>query len=358
MTRIGLGGGFVLAATGFAGLVQADTLGTWLRAMETKPTDNVQHSWGPLEKGGWKNLPQNIVQAGSTVDHPLCLQEAQNGGPRWLGTGVPSTSSSGAVFPRCATYVTKSAKAGTFFTFDPNKPMPVWVEWNASKPEPRGAVTVATQDPTGRRLFACRGTGNAGMLGYVGDDAKCYLTGFDASWSVLNSAATNYQILVKSSAASDIEPRFGWVEAAPGYMPFGPMATIEEPTGPGPNGIVEVRSTPKLHTVCRVREGSDWWPGYLRTTDAKCVYFTWYGQTQKKESATYEVHRNGSYPLLDPYRFNNSGGKATYACTAFKNGQGPIVGFTNNPGQCTDGSRTDGNKIKLLALPNADHGRG
>jgi hypothetical protein len=354
-----------LAVASLSGLALAGpTLGSWFNTQAIIDGQKVPE-WGPALGDGWKQLPVNIVAVSTgsgpnRVSYPICLQGSSATSTAmtkrgWVGVAESDTYKNGDVVVNCDS-PQGSAVAGTIFIQKPNTPVPAWATSDSTKPEPRGAVLIATQENPARKLYACTFAlaGEKRYVGYIGDDGRCY--------AVSPGGGTKdqgvYDVLVKSSAAGDAIPNAGWESAEVSHLPHGTLAKVIEPVGPLRGNVILVRPEPKYWTVCRVRDNNQWWPGYIQP-DSSCGYFTYFGgSTQKKNAANYEVFRMGAGPLVTNYVFNQMNGAKYYACTAFLDGSGPVVGFSDNLTGCTNGVLSGSSQLKRLDLPNVDHDRG
>lgn len=353
-----------LALAIFSGAaVAGPRFGTWLSTQRIATSQDMKNQWGPVKGEGWSQLPVNIVRVTGRdgAQYPICLftpndGEAASAQPGMLGL-AHNWVSGNAVKVVCRAYgaAWNVKRDATVFIGQGNRPAPVWTPSTSAKPEPWGAVVLATQESPARRLFACTfADGGEPVAGFIRDNGEC----FGATTDGGSKSSATYDVLVASNAPGDIAPRYGWVGAASNYMPHGNMAYLVEKNGVGRGGIAPIQAAPKTHTVCRVKDGNEWWPGYVQA-DFNCGYFTYFnGSTQKKSSSTYEVYRRGNGPMLVDYAFNKMGGKSYYACTAFKTGSGPIMGFSNNLTGCTDGTLTGSEQLEQLDLPDAYADRG
>lgn len=346
---------FVLAAPTSADA--APTMGSYLDEHLSSDTQgpNLTNTWGPRKNDGWTSLPSSWTLVGLVTDgaaYPLCATGGSTSG--WVGFGRARIVGDRTNL-RCTTYAEQSDTA-YYFDYASPKPAPMWINTAASTPEPRGAIVLLTQEGSRRRIFACQfQKGGALFVGHIGDDGVCQ----GVTHTGTKDTASTYLTLVTKGTGADAQPRWGWVDASPGYSPHAPsLASV----GLNLRGAVDTRA------LCAVSDGGQTWPGWF--AHGTCEYFTYSNNaTQRKTSNTYRVFRLQPGAAKAPYVFNRMGGKAYYACTSSKTINGTVVdvmfGFTNAPGTCTDGRDTTVDNrhggwtgTKLVELPNPDANAG
>jgi len=330
----------------------APTLGTWLNSNRLATNADTRAAFGPPKGLGWTSLPTGVASVNiGGVAHPVCVTDTG-----WAGLGRSKTSGS-LTSMECVGFGGTTA-SGWFFDTPAGKPAPMWLNTSASRPEPRGAIVLAIQDTSRRRVFACQFNKSGGTyVGHIGDDGLCQGRSFGGG----TDTASTYLTLVMKGTGPDAQPRYGWVNAGPTYQPHAPSLA---------NFSLSNGSVVLDRVVCQVSEGGHNWPGYV--SYGNCEYFSYLNnRTERKTSPVYQVMRVEPGAPAAPWVFNRFGGKAFYACKSWVSINGAIQatmwGFTNNPGTCTNGtSSTDQPYARigrwstpvLLALPNADAGAG
>jgi len=304
-------------------------LGDWFAPRLVGSTENTANGWGAAKGLGWQS-PGNIAGLNiAGAAHRVCIGGIGNSA--WVGLALSSTVG-GSVRLRCATYA-GTQNGGTVFQFKPGRPAPVWIGGNASTPEPRSTVVLATQ-PSGRRLMACNFSNQSGdtYIGYIGDDGKCY--GKATSGKVAQNAA--YRVLVKKGSGSDAQPAYGWIPTGRGYAPHGKLASANTPDS---NSLwtQEVQA-------CRVNENYTNWPGWIGA-DGLCKYFTYInGQIATKTATRFDRYRVQPGEAASPYVFSRVNNENVYACTSHVTVNGRVqqfmMGFTTKPAACVDGTRS------------------
>lgn len=314
---------------------------------------------------------------------PLCV--SQSG---WLGGAYVYRRAGAADQVLCITHADAPYATTPALLLEPTPSNTTWLRWSSNQLEPRGAASVFRQ-PNGRVLRACAVEAGTGQLtktvfGYVGDDGRCYgvfLADLQPSGSQVRVVGTptgydDYQLLMSGgTTGTALLPQDGWLSVHSAILPRG----VLESYGGGP--------------VCRGRQGTDMWPGYVNAQTKQCDLFTYYGdKTARVSVADYEVHRwthcfdTGSNPFvgtlgtadkLCTYQDNKGqlrttnlyrrmrqgvketpnnpmtrvGGKAYWLCRGVKAAVNisytdeVLLGFTNKPGTIANGFRdgcTDG----------------
>lgn len=313
---------------------------------------------GEINGDGFKNVSDTaIVVPIKTILYPLCLTDKNLSGSAsggWLGIGKVKKKNGKNVFV-CDSYVGSTLTSDqTLFptTVFELKGLsnPIWLRSTTQTPEPRGAIAIATQGDSGRKIFACQfesgnGSNKKSFVGYLGDDGKCY--GISATG--VKEFAEEYLVYVAKGTGPDATPRYGWVTAGIGYLPYGGAQGLAKATVDAMAGS----STAVSRSLCRVADSGNFWPGYVTTfvpagkskAENVCTYFTYFNnKTEIKETSTFEVLReNPSQPSVE-WVVNKKDGKEFYFCTSVATSSGRVrdqmFGFTNNKATCTDGRKS------------------